>query len=315
MALRVVFAGTPAFALPTLRALLDAGHEVVGAYTQPDRPAGRGRRPQPSAVSTLASELGIPVIAPQSLQDQADPLARRRPDVMVVVAYGQRLPPAVLAVPRLGCINLHASLLPRWRGAAPVAHAIAAGDERTGVTIIRMDEGMDTGPVLAREEMTILPTDTQGSLQDRLAQVGSLLLVRALAPWAAGTLQPVAQDEALASQAPRLSKAWGRVDWTSSAVAIERHIRACDPWPGAHCWAGTQRWRLWQARAEAGDTRAPPGTVLATGRDGIRVQSGQGRVCIRRLQAAGGRPMAAGEFLNGARVEVGWLLGGRAGVA
>jgi len=302
--LRLLFAGTPDFAVPCLAALLDAGHEVIGVYTQPDRPAGRGRKLQMSPVKALALDRGIPVYQPESLKRDPEAVEQLRAlgaDLMVVVAYGLLLPTSVLEAPRLGCVNVHASLLPRWRGAAPIQRAILAGDAETGVCIMRMEAGLDTGPVYHRVATPIDPRETGGSLHDRLAELGARALVEALPGIAEGSRAPDAQDDALATYAHKLSKDEATIDWSAPADAIERQVRAFDPWPVAQTTLEGATLRIWSAEAEsedmAGDSAAP-GTVVGADRTGIRVATGAGRLCVTRLQPAGKKPMSAADYLN-----------------
>lgn len=306
--MKIVFAGTPDFAVPTLARLLES-EQVLAVYTQPDRPAGRGRKPRPSPVKATALEAGVEVRQPQSLRDAdaQEQLAALAPDVMVVVAYGLILPPAVLAIPRMGCVNVHASLLPRWRGAAPIHRAVLAGDEHTGISIMLMEAGLDTGPVLATAETPILPTDSSGSLHDRLAALGAELLAQTLPRFAAGEIHPVPQDDARATYADKLRKEEAELNWRQPASALERQVRAFVPWPVAQTrWEGAPL-RVWEACAEPGE--APPGVVIAADRTGIVVGTGAGLLRLTRLQAAGGKPLPAHEFLNGRRLSPGTRLG------
>lgn len=304
----LVFAGTPDFAVTPLRRLLADGYAVRAVYTQPDRPAGRGRKPRPSPVKACALEADIPVYQPASLRDpqaQAE-LAALAPDLMIVVAYGLILPEPVLALPRLGCVNIHASLLPRWRGAAPIQRAILAGDATTGVTLMQMDAGLDTGPMLAHTVLDIHADDTGGSLHDRLAEAGASLLGERLADLLAGRLQPEPQPEHGATYAEKLRKEEARLDWTAPAAALERQVRAFDPWPVAQTRLDDAVIRIWSAHALTADAApAAPGEVLAAGRDGIDVACGTGILRLRRLQAAGGRPLDAAAFLNGRPLSAG----------
>jgi methionyl-tRNA formyltransferase len=309
--LKIVFAGTPEFAVPTLRRLLAGPGRVVAAYTQPDRPAGRGRQPRPSPVKACALEAGVPVVQPRSLRDpqaQAE-LAALAPDLMVVVAHGLILPPAVLETPRLGCVNVHASLLPRWRGAAPIQRAILAGDAESGVTLMQMDVGLDTGPMLAMRACPIGPEATAAQLHDALAELGAELLAETLPQLAVGGLAAQAQDDALATYADKLSKDEARLDWGRAALELERQVRAFDPWPVAETSLHGQSLRVWSARALSQPMAAPAGTVVAVSRDGVDVATGAGTLRLLRLQAAGGKPLAVADYLNGRPLQAGDRLG------
>jgi methionyl-tRNA formyltransferase len=303
--MKLVFAGTPEFAAVSLAALIAARHEVTLVLTQPDRPAGRGLKPQPSAVKQFALSAGIPVLQPASLKEAAplEALAAARPEAMIVAAYGLLLPPAVLAIPARGCLNVHASLLPRWRGAAPTQRAILAGDVETGVTIMQMDEGLDTGAMLLARAIPIAPGDTTGSLHDKLAALGAQLLVEVLA----GNPVPRAQDAAQATYAPRIAKGEAEIDWRRSAAEIERQVRAFDPVPGAQTRLDGTALKIWRARVEAG--AGDPGTVLAAGPDGIVVACGAQLLRILELQRAGGRRLPAQAFLAGHAIARGARLG------
>lgn len=302
--LRLVFAGTPEFAVPSLEACAASGHRLAAVYTQPDRPAGRGRRPRASPVKARAAELGVRVRQPQTLRDADEQagLAALSPDLMVVVAYGLILPPAVLRIPRLGCVNVHASLLPRWRGAAPIQRAVEAGDARTGVTLMQMAAGLDTGPVLAQRECPIAPCDTAGELHDRLARLGGDLLAESLDALARGALSAAPQDTAQATYAAKLDKAEGRLNWDLDAAALARRVQAFNPWPVAYASLDNERVRVWRACARPGACEAAPGTVLAAGRDGVDVATGKGVLRIAELQWPGGRRLSAGEAANGRRL-------------
>lgn len=310
--MRVVFAGTPAFAVPCLQALLAAdGVEVAGVYTQPDRRAGRGRERRPSPVKRAARARGAAVYQPGRLGGEGDmaQLRRLNPDLIVVVAFGQLLPAAALAVARLGCVNLHASLLPRWRGAAPIQRAIEAGDPVTGVTLMKMDSGLDTGPVLASARLRIGARDTAGSLHDRLSRLAARLLADHLPALAAGQLDATPQDERLARHAPKLSPAEAMLDWRLDAARLERRVRAFNPWPVAFTEVGGMRLRVW--RAAVADARpAQPGEVLAAGAAGITVAAANGALALTEVQKAGGRAMAAGDFLNGMKITPGMRCAG-----
>ena len=297
--MRIIFAGTPEFAVPCLQALVDGPHQVVAVYSQPDRPAGRGRRLTASPVKQLAVAENIPVYQPQTLRDpeaQAE-LKGLKPDLMVVVAYGLILPAAVLAIPTHGCVNVHASLLPRWRGAAPIQRAILAGDKETGVTLMQMDAGLDTGPMLAESRTTITEDDTGGSLHDRLARLGASLLAEGVEMIASGKQRPRLQPAAGISYADKLSKAEAGIDWFQSAVQIARQVRAFNPWPVAETTLGTERLRVWNARAEAG--AGQPGEILSADEDAIRVGTGDGILAITELQWPGGKRLPAGTARHG----------------
>ncbi len=304
--LRLVFAGTPEFAVPCLEAARSSPHEVVAVYTQPDRPAGRGRALAASPVKQAALAAGLPVEQPETLRtvDARRRLADYRPDLMIVVAYGLILPPKVLALPKYGCWNVHASLLPRWRGAAPIQRAIAAGDTETGVCLMRMDAGLDTGPVLLPLATPIETDDTGGRLHDRLAALGAQVLADGLALLAAG-LQPVAvpQPEAGVTYAAKLDKAEAVLDLARPAVELERLVRAFHPWPIAELTLAGERLRVHEAIALEGTSPAPPGAVLAAGRDGIDLATGAGTLRLVTVQRDGGKPVRAADYLN-ARAEL-----------
>jgi methionyl-tRNA formyltransferase len=300
--LRLVFAGTPDFSVPALFALHRAGHDVVAVYTQPDRPAGRGRAVAASPVKRHALELGLRVEQPETLKsaDAQRRLAELEPDAMVVVAYGLILPQAVLDVPRLGCLNIHASLLPRWRGAAPIQRAILAGDDRTGISIMLMEAGLDTGPELLRREVGIDPRETGGSLHDRLAPIGAEAVVEALEGWAAGLLVPRPQAASGATYAAKLRKEEARIDWTRPAVEIDRQVRAFDPWPVAETTLDGAQVRLWAVEPWPGTAppAATPGDVVEAVEGRLVVATGDGLLRLLTLQFPGRRPLAAQEILN-----------------
>ena len=310
--MNLVFAGTPEFAVPALRALLDAGHTILAVYTQPDRPAGRGRKLGMSAVKEFALERGLRVHQPPTLKSEGEAATLRalHPDALIVIAYGLILPKSILTIPRHGCINVHASLLPRWRGAAPIQRAIEAGDARTGVTIMQMDEGLDTGAMLATAETPIGANDNAATLHDRLAGLGGRLLVDTLARLERGTLSPQSQEPVLATYAAKLKKEEARLDWNAAATLLARRIRAFNPWPVAHTTLDGQTLRLWHADAE-GEAPAdqPPGTVLAADADGVVVQCAPGALRITRLQLEGGKVLDARAFLNGRPLPPGTRLG------
>ena len=310
----IVFAGTPEFAVPSLRMLADGPHRIAAVYTRADRPTGRGRRLAASPVKAAALGFGLPVEQPESLRGPAarDRLAAYRPQLVVTAAYGLILPPEILAVPPAGCINVHASLLPRWRGAAPVQHALLAGDAETGATIMQMDAGVDTGGILLARRCPVRPDDTAASLTARLARVGAETLGETMAGLAAGRVAPRPQDESEATLAPRIRKADALLDWMCDARDLERRVRAFDPWPTAFTFAGREPLRILRAEALTDPEpphRPAPGTVVRAGASGIEVQTGAGKLRVLRLQRAGKRPMDAREFLNGHRLGPGQRLG------
>jgi methionyl-tRNA formyltransferase len=314
--MRVVFAGTPEFARVALERLPAAGFSVPLVLTQPDRPAGRGMKLQPSPVKQFAVSHGIAVAQPRSLRLEGkypdDAAAARsallaaQADVMVVAAYGLILPQWVLDLPRLGCLNIHASLLPRWRGAAPIHRAIEAGDAETGVTIMQMDAGLDTGDMLLAERMAITAQDTTGTLHDKLAALGGRMIVEALELAACGGLRPVQQPAEGVSYAHKIDKAEAAIAWSQPADAIERRIRAFDPFPGATAQFAGEPVKVWRARALLqGRGSVPPGTIVALDEHGIGVACGQGRLEITELQRAGGKRLPAADFLRGFPLEAG----------
>ncbi|MGO2766974.1 methionyl-tRNA formyltransferase [Pseudomonas taetrolens] len=309
--LRIVFAGTPEFAAEHLKALLDSPYEIVAVYTQPDRPAGRGQKLMPSPVKQLALEHNIVVMQPPTLrapEAQAD-LAALQPDLLVVVAYGLILPQVVLDIPRLGCINSHASLLPRWRGAAPIQRAIEAGDRESGVTVMRMEAGLDTGPMLLKSVTAISAHDTGGSLHDRLAELGPPAVIQAIAGLAAGTLQGEVQDDSLATYAHKLNKDEARIDWNRPAIELERLIRAFNPWPICHSTLNGEALKV--LGATLAEASGAPGQILAASKDGLIVACGEGALCLTRLQLPGGKALNFSDFFNSRREKfaVGITLG------
>ena len=312
--MKLAFAGTPEFAAVILDALADSRHAVEAVFTPPDARAGRGKRVAESPVKQRAAAAGIRVLQPGSMRtaDAAEQLAALAPDAMVVAAYGFLLPAPILAIPRLGCINVHASILPRWRGAAPVHHAILAGDRCTGVSIMQMDAGLDTGPILATRTCTIAADDTSGSLTGRLAELGAATLVDTLDTLETGTVEARPQDDASATRAPKLSKAQAAIDWALPAVEIERMVRAFDPWPVAHtrvAGTGTPALRIWRAEPADGDSSEAPGTVLACDESALVVAAGRGVVRIIEIQPPGAQRMSAAEFVRGRRLAPGARLG------
>ncbi len=295
--MRVAFAGTPGFAARALEAIIAAGHEVPLVLTQPDRPAGRGMHPAPSVVGELAARHGCTVLKPASLRspEVAAALRSASSEVMVVAAYGMILPEEVLAIPGHGCINIHASLLPRWRGAAPIQRAILAGDASTGISIMRMDAGLDTGPVLSRREVPMGLRDTAGTLTETLARLGAQAVIEVLGGLASYRAQ--AQDESLATYAPKVAKSEAIIDWTLSSEQIDRRVRAFNPAPGAQSNLQGQAIKIWEARADSGSGQ--PGQVLAVSEPGLLVACGSGALRLTALQRPGSRRLSAAEFLRG----------------
>jgi methionyl-tRNA formyltransferase len=293
---RIVFAGTPDFALASLAALVEAGRSPVAVLTQPDRPAGRGKKLTASPVKRYAKEHGIPVLQPETLRDEQAQaaLAALAPDVLIVAAYGLILPQAVLDIPRHGCLNVHASILPRWRGAAPIQAAILAGDAQTGISLMAMTAGLDCGPVFHTEELDIGPDETAGELHDRLAGLGGEALVAHLDAILAGDLEAVPQDDSKATYAPKIDKQDARIDWTLPADEAARRIRAYNPFPGAFCFAGDTRIKVWRASAAPGS--GAPGTILQCDREAILVACGDGVLRLAELQLPGKRRVVAHEF-------------------
>lgn len=301
--LRIIFAGTPDFAARHLDALLSSGHKVVGVFTQPDRPAGRGKKLMPSPVKVLGEEHGLPIFQPASLRPQENQqlVADLNADVMVVVAYGLILPKAVLDMPRLGCVNVHGSLLPRWRGAAPIQRSLWAGDAETGVTIMKMDVGLDTGDMLFKLACPITNEDTSATLYDKLADLGPQGLIETLQQLADNTATPEVQDEALVTYAEKLSKEEAQLDWSLSAAQLERCIRAFNPWPMSWMMIDDQPVKVWKASVIDGDTSEEPGTIIEVSKQGIQVATAKGILNLESLQPAGKKAMSAQDLLNSRR--------------
>jgi methionyl-tRNA formyltransferase len=320
---RIVFMGSPDFAVPSLHALVDAGYDVAGAVTQPDREAGRGRKLVPPAVKLAAEALGLPVLQPRNLRrpEAVEELAALQPDLIVVAAFGQILRRNLLDVPARGVLNVHASLLPRWRGASPVTAAILAGDKQTGVSIMLIDEGLDTGPVLSMRSIPIVDTDSGGSLTDTLAEMGANLLVETIPGWIDGRLQATQQDDTHATYAPRIDKESGRIDWSQPATQIWRQVRAYNPWPGAFTSYGASLLKIEEAWPLTGYAIEPAGTVVSLPwgavervpaerpRPAFAVVTGDGFLLPLRVQRAGKRSMYAEEFFRGERSLAGSRLG------
>lgn len=308
--LSLIFAGTPEFSVPALEALVASRHRVLAVYTQPDRPSGRGQQVTMSAVKQRALEHQLPVEQPYTLKDPAavERLAQYKADLMIVVAYGLLLPKTVLETPRLGCVNIHASILPRWRGAAPIQRAIQAGDQQSGVTIMQMDIGLDTGPMLLERVTPLEARETGESLHDRLSALGAEAVLEAIDAIAAGTAKPVEQPKEGATYAAKIKKEEALIDWSKSAIEIDRHVRAFNPWPIAETRWNGQQLRVWEAAPLDKKSSAAPGTVVATSSDGIEVATGEGILQLTRVQAAGRKAMPAADFLRAHRPE-GAVLG------
>ena len=294
---RIIFAGTPEFAVASLQALVESGITPIAVLTQPDRPAGRGKQLTASPVKRFAQDRSIPVLQPNTLRDEkmAAELAALGPDLMIVAAYGLILPQNVLDIPTHGCLNVHASLLPRWRGAAPIQAAILAGDTETGVCLMSMTAGLDCGPVFAREAMAIGEQETAGELHDRLAAAGGVLLMKHLHEILDGSLEATGQDEDRATYAPKIKNSDAELDWQRPADELARAVRAYNPVPGAWFMLGDERIKCWDAEACRGNDAAP-GTIVEAGRDGVAIACGDGVLRMRRLQRPGKRPVTAAEF-------------------
>lgn len=307
--LRIIFAGTPDFAARHLDALLSSQHQIVGVFTQPDRPAGRGNKLTPSPVKVLAEQHNLPVFQPVSLrpEDSQKLVSDLNADVIVVVAYGLILPKAVLDMPRLGCINVHGSLLPRWRGAAPIQRALWAGDAETGVTIMQMDVGLDTGDMLHKVSCPITAQDTSATLYDKLAEMGPQGLLATLAELANGTATPEKQDEALVTYAEKLSKEEARLNWTLSAAQLERCVRAFNPWPVSFFMIDGQPVKVWQSQVIAAEQNQAPGTIISADKHGIAVATAEGALLMTQLQPSGKKSMSAQDLLNSRRE---WFIPG-----
>lgn len=303
--LNLIFAGTPDFSVPALEALVASRHRVVAVYTQPDRPAGRGQQVTMSAVKQCAIKHQLPVEQPPTLKDNTavERLAQYSADLMIVVAYGLLLPKNVLDTPRMGCVNIHASLLPRWRGAAPIQRAIQAGDEESGVTIMQMDVGLDTGPMLLEHVTPINARETGETLHDRLSTLGAEAVLEAIEAIAAGKAAPREQPKEGATYAAKIRKEEALIDWSKSAIEIDRHVRAFNPWPIAETRWNGQQLRVWEALPTEKQTSAAPGTVITTSSDGIEVATGGGTLQLTRVQAAGRKAMPASDFLRAHRPE------------
>jgi methionyl-tRNA formyltransferase len=304
--MKIIFAGTPPFAASALKTLVDAGHEIALVLTQPDRPAGRGMKNTASAVKLLAQKHQYYLLQPSSLKslELHTELRALRADVMVVAAYGLILPSPILSIPTFGCLNIHASLLPRWRGAAPIERAILAGDQKTGITIMQMDQGLDTGNILLQRSISIEPHDTSQTLHDKLALLGACCIVQALTLLQEGKLPSIAQNEGEATYAPKVEKDEAEIDWRVDAESIERAIRAFNPRPGAHSRINGITIKIWKGRVMDGAT-GEPGEIIATGRDGIVVSCGNSALILEIVQKSGGKKLSASEFLAGHTLHLG----------
>lgn len=306
----MLFMGTPALAVPTLAAVAEV-HQIVGVVTQPDRPAGRGRHLVASPVKDWALKAEVPVLQPERVResDATAAIAATEPDVAVVVAFGQILPSAILRIPRMGCVNLHASLLPRHRGASPIQAAILAGDAESGVTTMLMDEGLDTGPILQQRGVPLTAHETAGSLGAKLGTAGAELMVETLDRLAAGALEPIPQDPSAATMTRLIKKRDGEIDWRRDATLISRQVRAMQPWPVAHTQLGSERFKVWAVAPTDQSSAMPPGTVVVSGNDLVVACGESQAVRILEMQRAGGRRMPVAELLRGLPVEVGSVMG------
>lgn len=298
---RIIFMGTPDFAVPSFKALLDSHHEVVAAVTQPDKPKGRGKKLAPPPIKIVAQQHGIPVLQPTKIKtdDFLNDLKKFAADCIVVVAYGRILPSAILELPPLGCINVHGSLLPRHRGAAPIQWAILEGDKNAGVTIMQMDEGMDTGDMLLTSSIPVAEEETAGSLFDKLADLGASTLITALTKMQAGELQPVGQDHTSATKAPPLKKEMGSIDWSQPATHLHCLIRGLDPWPSAYTFLDGKRYRLFRPQVINKTSESKPGTVIMANNEGILISTGKGALLIREIQPEGKKRLQVESFLCG----------------
>ncbi len=307
---RIIFFGTPSFAIPSLRALLEGPDQVVGVVTQPDRERGRGRKVIFSPIKEFALQYGLNLFQPERVREERfqDELRRLQPDLMVVVAFGQILPPSLLNIPKSGAINVHASLLPKYRGAAPIAWAILNGEEVTGVTTMKMDEGLDTGDILLQKEVSISERDTLESLQSRLAEVGGQLLVETLEKMKTGGIQPIPQDHSKATYAPSLKKGDGYIDWKKSALEIDRQVRAFHPWPGTFTQWDNHLLRIYRGEIRERRSTGKFGTVIWVGLDSIEVETGENSYLIKEVQLEGKRRMGVKEFLSGHPITVGTVF-------
>jgi methionyl-tRNA formyltransferase len=308
--MRIVFMGTPEFAVPSLEGLLKSADQVVGIVTQPDRPKGRGQQLSASPVKIVAQREGLPLLQPTKMKEPGfmTELSAWKPDIIAVAAFGRILPAAILSLPPQGCINVHGSLLPKYRGAGPIQWALINGETETGITTMLMDEGMDTGAMLLQESLPIRPDDTAGTLSPRLAELGGRLLLETIAQLRTGTLTPRPQDHARATMAPLLKKEDGLIDWAMPATSIANRIRGLTPWPGAYTFMKADRWTIWRARAITEQATATPGCIVGFGKDGIRVATGDGVLMIHELQPANSRRMPVAQYLAGHQLNAGMPL-------
>jgi methionyl-tRNA formyltransferase len=305
--MRIVFMGTPDFAVPSLEALLQSEDQVVGVVTQPDRPKGRGQQLTPSPIKVLAQREGIPLLQPPKMKapEFLEPLAGWKPDLIAVTAFGRILHPGILRMPPMGCVNVHGSLLPKYRGAAPVQWAVINGETETGITTMLMDEGMDTGAMLLQATLPIGPDDTAGSLAPRLAALGGRLLVETIRQLKAGTLKPVPQDHTKATMAPLLKKEDGAIDWTLSAAALANRVRGLSPWPGAYSFLNGERWTIWKASVLPGTGSTVPGTIVHVGSQSLQMATGDGLLEVTEVQPANSKRLTVAQYLAGHSVAAG----------
>ncbi len=309
--MRILFMGTSNFAVPTLQALLSSEHEVIGVVTQPDRPSGRGREISMSPVKKVALEAGVPIYQPEKVRDESfiHLVEELSPDVIVVAAFGQILPQALLDIPKYGSINVHASLLPKYRGAAPVHHALFEGETKTGVTTMLMEAGLDTGPILLQREVEILPEDNEGTLEERLAKVGAELLLETLDGLEKGIIQPKPQDHSLATQAPSVKREDCEIQWTQSAVKIVNRVRGCTPRPGAYTYFEGSPLKIWLCRQVDSNIKGNPGEIIEVSKEGIIVGTAEGAVLLVEVQPENRKRMTAVEFARGRRIAAGMKFG------
>jgi len=310
--MRIVFMGTPEFSVPSLKALLTSEHSVVGVVTQPDRPKGRGQELTASPIKQLAVQHKIPILQPLKMKDPAflDALSAWKPDLIAVTAFGRILPKVILDIPPRGCVNVHASLLPKYRGAGPIQWALIRGEQETGITTILMDEGMDTGAMLLQERAAITPDDTAGTLSSKLADIGGRLLLDTLARIQNGTVTPQPQDQSQATMAPLLKKEDGLLDWTLPAIDLANRVRGLSPWPGAYTYFGEDRWVIWKSQAlDRSTTAVPPGTIMDATKEGLIVATGSGVLRIMEFQPANSRRMSVAQYLAGHTLVPGLWLG------